>query len=131
MKIAGTVIVVVLLGVLGFKLWPTMVESQTTGIKPPNGPAIVLIRGDNSPSCNTIHDLVEQAKERYQGQIEVIQSDWSPDNPLIEQYQIRFLPAVIFIDRQGNEKGRIVGESPAVQAQLAEALAQAEQLLLN
>ena len=74
---------------------------------------------------------MEQAKERYQGQIEVIQSDWSPDNPLIEQYQIRFLPAVIFIDRQGNEKGRIVGESPAVQAQLAEALAQAEQLLLN
>lgn len=131
MKIAGIVVVAVLLGVLGVKLWPTTTESQTTQIKPPDGPAIILFRADDSASCNAIYDLVEQAKQRYQGRIEVIQTDWSTDNPLIEHYQIRFLPAVIFIDRQGNEKGRIVGESSAVQAQLTQALAQAEQLLLN
>ena len=131
MKIVGIVVVVVLLGVLGIKLWPTASETQTAQIAPPDGPAIVLIRGDNSPSCQAIHRLVEQAEQRYQGEIEVIQTDWSPENPLLEHYQIRFLPAVVFIDSQGNEQGKIIGESPVVQEQLAQALAQAEQLLLK
>ncbi|ALP53677.1 hypothetical protein Tel_11315 [Candidatus Tenderia electrophaga] len=124
-------VIAVLLGVLGIKLWPTASETQIAQITSPDGPAIVLIRGDNSPSCQAIHRLVEQAEQRYQGRIEVIQTDWSPDNPLIERYQIRFLPAVVFIDSQGNERGKIVGESQAVQEQLAQALAQAEQLLLK
>ena len=133
MKIVGIVVVAVLLGVLGIKLWPTATETQTqtTQMAPPDGPAIVVIRGDNSSSCQEIYRLVEQAEQRYQGRIEVIQTDWSPDNPLIEHYQIRFLPAVVFIDSQGNEQGKISGESPAAQAQLAQALAQAEQLLLR
>jgi len=131
MKITGIVVTVVLLGVLGIKLWPTIGMSQTTPIKPPYGPAIVLIRGDNSPDCNAIHGLVEQAEQRYRGHIDVIQTDWSPDNPLIEHYQIRFLPTVVFIDRHGKEQGRIIGESPAVQARLSQALMQAEQLLLQ
>lgn len=131
MKITGIVVTAVLLGVLGIKLWPIISASQTTTIKPPDGPAIVLIRGDNSPGCNAIHGLVEQAEQRYRGKIEVIQTDWSADNPLIEYYQIRFLPAVIFIDRHGKEQGRIIGESPAVQARLSQALMQAEQLLLQ
>lgn len=131
MKKAGIVVVALLIGVLGAKLWPAVTESQTVQIAPPDGPAIVLIRGDNSPGCNAIHGLVEEAEQRYQGRIEVIQTDWSPDNPLIEHYQIRFLPAVVFIDSQGNELDQIIGESPAVQVQLSQALAQAEQLLLK
>jgi len=131
MKIAGIVVVAVLIGLLGVKLWPALTQPQTTQIKPPDGPAIVLVRGDNSPGCNAIHGLVEQAEQRYQGRIEVIQTDWSPDNPLIERYQIRFLPAVVFIDSKGNEVGQIVGESPAIQAKLSQALTQAEQLLLK
>ncbi len=133
MKKTGIVVVVLLISLLGYKLWPTVdpINAKPAQIEPPKGPAIVLIRGDNSPGCNAIHNLVEQAEQRYQGRIEVIQTDWSPDNPLIERYQIHFLPAVVFIDSQGNELGQVVGESPAVQEQLAQALAQAEQMLLK
>jgi len=130
-KYIGVVVVLVLVGIIAVKLWPDSSNIQRADFVPPSGPAIVLIRGDNSPSCKIIHGLVEQAEQRYQGQIEVIQADWSTDNPLIQHYQIRFLPAVVFIDSQGNELGQIVGESSAVQAQLSQALAQAEQLLLK
>jgi len=130
-KYIGIVVVLMLVGIFAVKLWPDSSNTQQAGFAPPDGPAIVLIRGDNSPGCNAIHGLVEQAEQSYQGRIEVIQTDWSPDNPLIKHYQIRFLPAVVFIDSQGNELGRIIGESPAIQAQLAQALAQAEQLLLK
>lgn len=127
----GVVVALVLVGVFGMKLWADLNNDRHTGITPPDGPAIVLIRGDNSPSCQVIHRLVEQAEQTYHGKIEVVQTDWSPDNPLIDHYQIRFLPAVVFIDSHGKELGQIIGESPAVQEQLAQALAQAEQLLLK
>jgi len=74
---------------------------------------------------------VDQAAHRYQGRISVVQTDWSTDNPLINKYQIHFLPAVVFVDSKGNEVERIIGESPAVQTKLADALNQAEHLLLN
>lgn len=131
MKKTGIVMVTVVLSVLGARLWSNATQPQTAQMELPAGPAIVLIRGDNSPGCNAIHNLVEQAQRNYRGRVEVIQTEWSADNPLIEHLQIRFLPAVVFIDRQGQERRRIVGESPAVQAQLADALAQAEQLLLQ
>jgi thioredoxin-like negative regulator of GroEL len=131
MKIAGIVVTVILLGVLVIKFWPIVNAPETSPIKVPDGPAIVLIRGDNSPNCKAIHGLVEQAEQRYRGKINVFQTDWSADNPLIEHYQIRFLPTVVFIDKHGREQGRIIGESPAVQAQLSQALMQADQLLLK
>jgi len=128
-KWIGIIVTLVLVAVIVVKLWPDSGNTRQATLAPPSGPAIILVRGDNSPSCRTIHGLVEQAAERYRGRIEVIQIDWSPDNPLIEQYRIRFLPAVVFIGRDGHEIGRIVGEGKAAQAQLAQALSQAEALL--
>ena len=94
------------------------------------GPAVILFRGDNSPSCQTIHRLVDEAEQHY-SQITFRQFDWSPDNPLIEHYQVRFLPTVLLIDHQGQEVARIIGESPAVQAKLKDALAKLDPLLLQ
>jgi Thioredoxin len=128
-KFVGVAVIAVFVGVFALKLRPDSSHTQKVGMSPPKGPAIILVRGDNSPGCRAIHGLVEQAARRYRGRIEVIQTDWSPDNPLIGQYQIRFLPAVVFIGRDGDEIGRIVGESKAVQDRLAEALAGAEVLL--
>ncbi len=128
-KSIGAIILLLLVAVSALKLWPDSTQSPHAGIKLPKGPAIILIRGDNSPSCKIIHGLVEQAAERYSNRIEVIQTDWSPDNPLIKHYQIRFLPAVVFIGSDGKEVGRIIGESKAVQDQLAQALSQADALL--
>ena len=128
-KYIGVAVALLLVAIITLKLWPDSSNTPQATVTIPNGPAIILVRGDNSPSCNVIHGLVEQAAKRYGDQIEVIQTDWSPDNPLIEHYQIRFLPAVVFIGRDGAEVGRIVGESKAIQDQLAQTLSQAEALL--
>jgi thiol-disulfide isomerase/thioredoxin len=95
------------------------------------GPAVILFRGDNSPSCQVIHRLVDEAEQRYSSQITFRQLDWSPDNPLIEHYQVRFLPTVLLIDRKGKEVARIIGESPAVQARLKDTLARLDPLLMQ
>jgi len=58
-----------------------------------------------------------------------VQTDWSSDNSLIKEYKIRFLPTVVFIDYNGKEAGRIIGESTIIQQKLEQALAQVEQLL--
>ena len=94
-------------------------------------PAVILFRGDNSPSCQIIHQLVSEAEQRYSSQITFRQFDWSPDNPLIEKYKVRFLPTVLLIDEKGKEVARTVGESPAVQAKLKNRLARLDQLLLK
>lgn len=95
-----------------------------------NGPAVILFRGDNSPSCQVIHRLVDEA-ERLHNQITFRQLDWSPNHPLIEQYQVRFLPTVLLLDHNGKEVGRIIGESPAVQTKLKDTLARLDTLLLQ
>ena len=77
-----------------------------------------------------IHRLVDEAEKRYR-QITFRQLDWAPNNPLIEQYQVRFLPTVLLINHQGQEVTRIIGESPAVQAELKDTLARLDSLLLQ
>lgn len=128
-KYIGLLLTLGLMAVIVVKLWPDSNPDRQAALTPPNGPAIILVRGDNSPNCRAIHGLVEQAEARYRGRIKVTQTDWNPDNPLIEQYKIRFLPTVLFIGSSGQEVGRIIGESSTVQDQLAQALNQAETLL--
>jgi len=93
------------------------------------GPAVILFRGDNSQNCRAIHRLVDEAEQHYGSRISFRQLDWSPDNPLIERYRVHFLPTVVLIDHRGREVSRIIGESPAVQARLKDALARLDPLL--
>jgi thioredoxin-like negative regulator of GroEL len=95
------------------------------------GPAVILFRGDNSPSCQAIYRLVDEAEQRYNSKVDFQQLDWSADNPFIKHYQVRFLPTVLLIDSQGKEVDRIIGESPAVQAKLKDRLAQLTPLLMQ
>lgn len=118
----GLLVIVAVLGVLGYRVWFRSTDSSIADVAAITGPAILLFRGDDSAGCRAIQRLVENAARRYQGRIRVIQTDWSTDNPLIARYQVRFLPTVIFIDAHGDEAGRMIGESPATQAQLARAL---------
>ncbi len=124
-------IVVIIVGIYGFKSWQASHTQPAPVPSRINGPAIILFRGDNSANCRAIDHLVDQAAHRYQGQISVVRTDWSTDNPLIRKYRIRFLPAVIFVNGKNNEVKRIIGESPAVQKKLAQALNQARHLLLH
>jgi len=121
-------LLIIIGAVFGWKAWQqeTALSTLPTQI---TGPAVILFRGDNSPSCQVIHQLVDQAKVRHGRQIHFVQTDWSSDNSLIKEYKIRFLPTVVFIDYNGKEAGRIVGESTIIQQKLEQALAQVEQLL--
>ncbi len=95
-----------------------------------SNPTIILFRGDNSPNCQIIQQLVNKAEQRYGDQITFRQFDWSPDNPLIKKYNVRFLPTVLLIDKNGKEVASTIGESPAVQAKLKKILINPEHLLI-
>ncbi len=129
-KIAPWLIALVIIGsIFIFKIRSadmTQLASNSTQV---TGPAVILFRGDNSPSCRAIHQLVDEAEQRYKQKITFKQFDWSADNPLIEQYQVRFLPTVLLIDQQGKVVDRIIGESPAVQAKQKKRLTQLSPLL--
>lgn len=110
------------------KLWQQQTATDDSSTQM-NSPAVILFRGDNSPSCRAVYRLIDQAKTRYGKEINFVQTDWSAGNPLIIKYQIRFLPTVVFVDHKGHEAWRIIGESSTVQQKLKHALTQLEQLL--
>ena len=122
-RIGLGLLVIVLVGtVFGWKAWEKHAASSSPLTAQVQGPAVILFRGDNSPGCRAIHRLVDQAAARYGDRIDFVQLDWSAADPLIKQFEIRFLPTVVFVDRDDQEVGRIVGESPAVQQKLGQAL---------
>lgn len=129
-RVAPWILILFIIGtVFGWKAWQHRSAPNSLLLTQVKGPAVILFRGDNSPSCRAIHHLVDQAAVRHGKQINFAQMDWSADNPLITKYQIRFLPTVVFIDQHDKEVGRIIGESPVVQQKLGQALVQIEDLL--
>jgi hypothetical protein len=122
-------VLISVIAMYGPQLWRQHHTSEAVPARMLQGPAVILFRGDNDPGCRRIYQLVEDAATQHDKRIQFIRENWSDDNPLITQYRIRFLPSVIFIDQHGREKLRIVGESPAVQHKLQQALARLEQLL--
>jgi len=128
--VPGLLVLIVAGTPFAWKLWQGRQQTtqDTVAVTQIKGPAVILFKGDNSAGCRAIHQLVDQAAARYGKTINFTQLDWSADNPLIEKYQVRFLPTVIFIDQHDKEAGRIMGESPAVQQKLEQALAQVNKL---
>jgi len=124
-------LIVVIGSVFGWKTWKPHPASNTQALVDVKVPAVILFRGDNDPGCLTIYHLVEQTANHYNTEIHFIQVEWSDQNPLIKKYQIRFLPSVVFVNRNGQEIDRIVGESPAVHQKLQQALAHVDELLLK
>jgi len=56
-------LLIIIGAVYGWKVW----QQEAALSKLPTqiaGPAVILFRGDNSPSCQAIHQLVDQAKVR-------------------------------------------------------------------
>ncbi|WP_455220604.1 thioredoxin family protein [Kaarinaea lacus] len=131
-RIGPWLLLVVIVGIVfALKAWQQRSESTVPSVNNIKGPAVILFRGDNSPSCQAIHKLVDEAAARHDKQVHFVQLDWSDDNPLIKKYRIQFLPTVVFVNEQNKEVGRIVGESPAVQQKLKQALIQIDDLVLR
>jgi len=122
-------IIIIFGAVFGWKAWQKQIISNDQLSTQVKGPAVILFKGDNSPSCQAIHRLINQAAARYRQTINFVQLDWDADNPLTKSYGIRFLPTVVFIDQHNKEVGSITGESPAVQQKLGQVLDQLEELL--
>ena len=129
--VLSLLIVSILLAMYGWKIWEKQSVSEPLPATAIRGPAVILFRGDNDPGCQRIYQLVDAASSRVDKRIQFVRQDWSDENPLLKYYQIRFLPSVVFIDQHGQEKLRIVGESPAVQKKLEETLTQLDQLLVQ
>lgn len=127
----SVVVVIVIASVYGWKAWQHQADTSSMPVRPVSGPAVILFRGDNDPACQQIYRLVEEAAAQHDRRIQFVRISWSDENPLIAHYRIRFLPSIIFIDQHGREKLRIEGESPAVQQNLKQSLAQVDQLLLQ
>lgn len=126
---SGLVLLSIIGGLVGWKFWQRMQTDSAAAPTQVHGPAVILFRGDNSPSCQAIHRLVDDAAMRFDGPIHFVRLDWAEGDPLIEKYQVRFLPTVVILDRQEREVGRVIGESAAVQRQLQQTLAQLDALL--
>jgi len=127
----SVVVVVLIVAVYGWKAWHQQSEISARPAKTISGPAVILFRGDNDPSCQQIYQLVEDAAAHHDKRIQFVRVNWSDDDPLISHYKIRFLPSVIFIDQHGQEKLRIEGEGATVQQNLKQNLAQLDRLLLQ
>uniref|UniRef100_Q47DR5 Thioredoxin domain-containing protein n=1 Tax=Dechloromonas aromatica (strain RCB) TaxID=159087 RepID=Q47DR5_DECAR len=128
MRRALFLVVLAAVAALGWAKWPQQPQSAALETAA-TGPRIVFFKGDDSASCQAIARIVEEAEARYAGRVGVTRVDWSPENPLIQAYKVRFLPTVVFVDGAGRERKRIIGESAAVQAALRQSLANAETLL--
>jgi thiol-disulfide isomerase/thioredoxin len=124
-------LIIVIGTVFGWKLWQKQSATNSPSVAQVKGPAVILFRGDNDPGCQTIYRLVDEAASQHDRQIQFVRLDWSDDNPLIQKYQIRFLPSVVFVDKQDKEIERVVGESPAVQQKLKQALMRVDEILLH
>jgi thiol-disulfide isomerase/thioredoxin len=124
-------LIIVIGTVFGWKLWQKQSATNAPLVAQVKGPAVILFRGDNDPGCQTIYRLVDEAASQHDRQIQFVRLDWSDDNPLIQKYQIRFLPSVVFVDKQDKEIERVVGESPAVQQKLKQALMRVDEILLH
>lgn len=111
--------------------WKSAQKSTTTNkelISEVKYPAVLLFKGDNSPGCRAIDKVIIDAQLKY-NDINFMLMDWSDKNPLIKKYQVRFLPTVVFINKNNKEVKRIIGESPAVKKKLEQTVDQLESLL--
>jgi predicted negative regulator of RcsB-dependent stress response len=72
-RIGLWLLILIIIGtVFDWKAWQKQTASNILLSTQVKGPAVLLFRGDNSPSCQAIHDLVDQAAEHYSKQINFV-----------------------------------------------------------
>lgn len=124
------IITLVLMMIMSWKLAQKSTTTNEKLLTEVKGPVVLLFKGDNSPGCRAIDKVIIDAEIKY-NHINFMLMDWSDKNPLIKKYQVRFLPTVVFINKNNKEVKRIIGESPAVKQKLEQTVDKLESLLLN
>lgn len=72
-------------------------------------PVIMDFSATWCPPCQQFKPIFEEAKDRYSGQIEFKTIDVDAEKELAQQFNITSIPAIVFIDAEGNEINRIIG----------------------
>ena len=72
-------------------------------------PVIMDFSATWCPPCQQFKPIFEEAKDRYSGKIEFKTIDVDVEKELAQQFNITSIPAIIFIDAEGNEVNRIIG----------------------
>ena len=72
-------------------------------------PVIMDFSATWCPPCQQFKPIFEEAKDRYSGQIEFNTIDVDAEKELAQQFNITSIPAIVFIDAEGNEINRIIG----------------------
>lgn len=62
--------------------------------------------------CKTLAPLFAALQKQYEGRAVFKTVDVDEDRTLAEQYAIRSVPTVVFLDENGETSGRLVGVKP-------------------
>lgn len=84
-------------------------EESVLDVKVTGLPVIMDFSATWCPPCQQFKPIFEDAKDRYSGQIEFKTIDVDAEKELAQQFNITSIPAIIFIDAEGNEINRIIG----------------------
>lgn len=84
-------------------------EESVSDVKVTGLPVIMDFSATWCPPCQQFKPIFEDAKDRYSGQIEFKTIDVDAEKELAQQFNITSIPAIIFIDAEGNEINRIIG----------------------
>lgn len=84
-------------------------EESVSDVKVTRLPVIMDFSATWCPPCQQFKPIFEEAKDRYSGQIEFKTIDVDAEKELAQQFNITSIPAIVFIDAEGNEINRIIG----------------------
>ncbi len=84
-------------------------EESVSDVKVTGLPVIMDFSATWCPPCQQFKPIFEDAKDRYSGQIEFKTIDVDAEKELAQQFNITSIPAIVFIDAEGNEINRIIG----------------------
>ncbi len=84
-------------------------EENVSDVKVTGLPVIMDFSATWCPPCQQFKPIFEEAKDRYSGQIEFKTIDVDAEKELAQQFNITSIPAIVFIDAEGNEINRIIG----------------------
>ena len=75
-------------------------------------PSVTMLSTKTCPACAQMAKVLNQIDKEYGGKIETSHIYLEDEPELAEEYQVRYVPMLIFRDSEGNEIAREIGYMP-------------------